>query len=587
MKKIILATSVALTTTLANAILGPIPVYLNTEYRTDNPIIDSIASTLSFSADDIKATGANTFLDFLATIPSVGLVDAQGNVPAVFMRGGNSEHTLFLIDGVEVHDYSTANGSAGHNLSIIPLNDIEKIEVIKGSGSILYGSSAIAGVIAITTKKSANGESATINTKFGTHNSKTYTLSASSGNEDGFIRFTHNTYTTDGINVRTADTSNEKDGISNHSTQIKFGNKNFNINYLESRNKTEYDQCFTVNNCLLNRGLSKISINVNKQISNTWRAKLFLAQTKSKRNSGKNATTIGDKFKSSTITMLNDIKVDGDSLNIGLSQTEDKNTTDNQKLSSKDVFINWQKSINSIDINTGIRHIRHGKFGGKNIYNLSVAKYLNNSTKLTGVYGTAYRAPTLIETLGQSGTTYYLPSPGLKPETSKNIELGIEKQHNWGVIGTKIYKNKIKNHINYRDNRFFNEDKFETKGVELSLNVDIASYNVNFSHNYNKSKKNNATTANVRRPKNITNLTVNKQYGKFNSRLQVIKKSSSLDANTKLNGYTLVNLSTNYKYNDKTKLSLNINNATNKNYTIIKGYNQPGIEVEASLDYKF
>jgi hypothetical protein len=58
--------SIALITALnVNASLGPIPIYLNTEYRTNSPVISAISSTLSFSADDIKASGANTFLDFI------------------------------------------------------------------------------------------------------------------------------------------------------------------------------------------------------------------------------------------------------------------------------------------------------------------------------------------------------------------------------------------------------------------------------------------------------------------------------------------------------------------------------------------
>ena len=81
-------------TTATNAVLGPIPIYLNTEYRTDTPVIGSIASTLTFDAEDIALTGANTFLDFLGTVPSVGLFYAQGNVPAIYMRGGDSHHVL-------------------------------------------------------------------------------------------------------------------------------------------------------------------------------------------------------------------------------------------------------------------------------------------------------------------------------------------------------------------------------------------------------------------------------------------------------------------------------------------------------------
>ena len=107
----------------------------------------SITSTLTFTESDIKATGANTFLDFLATVPSVALSNPQGNVPGVFIRGGRSEDTLFVLDGVSMTSADSLNGAIEYGLTTIPLNDIEKIEIVKGAGSVLYGSGAIAGGI--------------------------------------------------------------------------------------------------------------------------------------------------------------------------------------------------------------------------------------------------------------------------------------------------------------------------------------------------------------------------------------------------------------------------------------------------------
>ncbi|SMN11363.1 TonB-dependent receptor; Outer membrane receptor for ferrienterochelin and colicins [uncultured Candidatus Thioglobus sp.] len=591
-----LASAILLTALNANAALGPIPIYLNTEYRTDSPVIGSIASTLKFDAEDIKATAADTFLEFLATVPSVGLVDANGNVPAVFLRGGNSNHTLVLVDGVSINDISSPSGAVSYGLTNIALNDIEKIEIIKGSGSVLYGSSAISGIIAITTKKGADGENATISTKYGTHNAKTYNLSASSGNTDGFIRFTHNKYTTNGIDAQSADDGDEKDSIDNQTTQIKVGNKRFDIGFLKSNTKTEYDTFGSSSGTnpagLIDNNLTKILLNANQQFSNILHTKLSFSQTKNNRNTGANATTIGDKYKSTNITILNDIKIDSALLNIGLSQIKDENITDNQKISSKDVFVNFQKSIESVDINTGVRLIDNSRFANENIYNFGLVKYLDNGIKIISNYSTAFSAPSIGRLFG------YGANLELKPETSKNIELGLEKQHYWGVSNIKFYKNNIKDLIvfnnDYVNPKYLNADKLISKGVELSVNANITGYNVGFSHNYNDSKINDSTIQSVRRPKNTSNLTISKKYDKFNSRVQIIKKSSSLDDTTfdgagdkKLAGYTLINLSTAYDFNTNANISLNINNALDKDYTIVDGYNQLGRTVTVGLNYNF
>ena len=603
---VVVAVSALTFSTVTNAVLGPIPIYLNTEYRTESPVISSIASTLSFNADDIKASGANTFLDFLSTVPSVGLVNPQGNVPAIFLRGNEARYTLVLVDGASVNDISSPDAAVGYGLKVIPLNDIEKIEIIKGSGSVVYGASAIGGVISITTKKGADRTRATVSTKFGTHNSKTYTLSANGGDKNGYIRLTHNQYKTDGINAKTTDTTNEKDKISDQATQIKVGNEKFNLSYLEARNKTEYDACFGAdkNDCLGDRKLNKITINTNKQINKIWKTKLSLTQTKTDVSTyDNNVISIysSDDYKSTNITLLNDIKVNNALLNIGLSKVDKENITDKLKFSNKDIFINWQKNINDMDINTGARYIKHDNFGNHTIYNAGIGKYLDDNIKLTINYNTAFNAPSL-------GHLSDSDNPAkLKPETSQNINIGLNKQHSWGEINIELYKNTVINVVTYTsavyDNSwnvitpdfYTNENKLTNKGVDLSINTKIFGYDIDLSHNYVQSRMNDRNVQAIRRPKNTTNLAIKKQYGKFNPRVQIIRKSSSLDTtggdstlgDITLSGYTLVNLSTNYNINKNAKVLLNIKNATDKNYTIVNKYNQLGRTIELGLDYNF
>jgi vitamin B12 transporter len=581
------AVSALTLSTATNAVLGPIPIYLNTEYRTESPVIGSIASTLSFDADDIKATGANTFIDFLATVPSVGLFNGHGNVPAIFMRGGHSNHTLILVDGIKINSASSQNGAAEYGLANVALNDIEKIEIVKGSGSVLYGSQAVSGVINITTKKGADGTHSTVSMKHGTHNSKTYALSASGGSADGFVRFSHNKYTTDGIDARDADTTNDKDGVDNKTTQIKLGNEHFNVIYLDSRLKNEYDRCWdgsqSVDNCLGDAKLNKVLISTNKKMSATWSAKLSLAQIKDTRDETKGGVfTLGDQYKRTDTTLLNDIKINNALLNIGLSKVNDKNTENNQQITSKEVFINWQKKINNIDINMGARYIKHSKFNNETAYNLGLAKYLDKRVKLTSSYNTAFATPSLAQ-INAVAT--------LEPETSKNIELGIEKTYDWGMVDVKTYLNKIDNAFRSDATTnwtWTNIGRLTTKGIETSVNANINNYDLKFSHNYNKSRAHDETTQAIRRPENITNLTLSRQYAKFNSRVQIIKKSSSLDAdNVKLAGYTLLNLSTGYQFSKNAKASLTVNNATDKDYTVANGFNQFGRTVNLGLDYNF
>lgn len=578
-----------------NAVLGPVSIYLNTEYRTQNPVIGSIASTIKLNTDDIKATGANTFLELLATIPSAGFVGPQGNVPALFLRGSNANHTLVIIDGVKLHDISSPDAAAGYALESIPLAEIEQIEIVKGPYSSLYGSGAIGGVIQIFTKKGTGYNSADI--IVGSNNSKKISFSSSNKGEQGFVNFNISKYQTDGISAR--NDSTEKDPVDNQSIGFKIGYQtntetDFTIGLLNSTVNTLYDECFSAsnngNNCALNNRLTRLNLTIAHKFNDTTYSKLSFADIAQQRDNivDDAISPFGNaKYQTKDLTLLNEIKLGNALLSIGLAKIEDKNITDNQTLSSQDIFAQWQKNISGFDINTGLRFINHSDFGRETVYNLGVAKSLNNGIKLTGSYGTAFVAPTIYQ-------INYKTTNNLKPETSKSIEIGLEKQYYSGVYGVKFYNNKIIDFIDFNDDNgnfindfYFNGSRLNIKGVESSISAKLANYQINFNHNYVSSELNSSNTQQDRRPKNTSDLTISKAYNKFNSRLQVINKSSSIDGATTLRGYTLTNLSTHYAYNNNSKISLNINNVFDKNYAVVNGYNQLGRTINIGLKYNF
>ena len=132
----------------ANALLGPIIIYLNTEYRTETPVIGAIVSSIKLDKKDIEQTGVSTFTGLLESIPAVSFEGGQGNLTSLRIRGNEASHTLLLLDGNKV----TITGGQP-NLDVIPLEQIERIEINKGPFSSLYGPGAIGGVIHVFTNK--------------------------------------------------------------------------------------------------------------------------------------------------------------------------------------------------------------------------------------------------------------------------------------------------------------------------------------------------------------------------------------------------------------------------------------------------
>ena len=588
-------------TTATNAVLGPIPIYLNTEYRTSDPVIGSIASAISLDGDAIQASGANTFLELLASIPSVNLFNAQGNIPAVYLRGTESNHTLVLINGIKVHDVSSPGGAA--SLDNISLDQIERIEIVKGPYSSLYGSNAIGGVIQVFTKSGHDIKDGTsINTTIGSNNTKRVNFSSSHSIGKASINANISNYSTNGMSALTNNA--EKDGVKQTSANLNINYRistdtSFNIGFLKTNTETEYDDLFGVwgsdpieykHNKLWIKDLTNNNLSIDHKFSDNWSSKLNVSIIDQNRQSL--TDNIDDAFntksyKTKDLTLLNDITLTSGLLTLGLSKIDDENTTDAQSSTHKDIFTQWQGNIKGNDLIVGARNTNHTEFGNHTTYNLGLSKKFNNDITASISHGTAFNAPSLYQLFAAWGTG----NPNLTPEISRSTEISARKQHSWGNSSVNLYKTKTNDLIDYSYDTYsyYNiDDVVNIKGVELSANTNIMSWDINANYNYLDAKKSNTTNQLLRRPKHSASITANKQSGKYNHRISLIQKSSSLDVGSiSLDGYTLVNTGTKYDYNKDTTLTIKVGNLFDKKYTIADGYNQIGRTINLGVTYKF
>ena len=170
----------------SNAVIGPIKITLNNEYKTGSPVIGPVATSIKLDKSDIKKTGASTFVELLESIPSISFEGGTGNMASVRLRGNEASHTLLLIDGQKV------NITGGQpNFKMIPLNQVSSIEILKGPFSSLYGPGAIGGVINVFTDKDSNAiTSNTIDTSYGSKGTKQSSFNSYYKNENSYIDFT-------------------------------------------------------------------------------------------------------------------------------------------------------------------------------------------------------------------------------------------------------------------------------------------------------------------------------------------------------------------------------------------------------------
>lgn len=571
----VLVVSVATFSTASNAVLGPIPIYLNTEYRTNNPVVGSIASKVVVTKEDIQQSGARTFLELLATIPSANLEAGQGSTAAIRIRGNDARHTIVLVDGIKVSWYGQPH------LELIPFDQIERVEIVKGPYSALYGSGAIGGVVHVfTNKESSEGEHSSIHVSYGTHNSKKISYSSSFQEDGNYINFTASDYHTDGIDAKDTD-SNDKDSIDRTAVGFNIGKNisaktNVKFGILNSSADVKYDDGIN------NNDLQQYNVELNHDFFDNLSSKLSYAQNEQ--------SYYGDDYKETDITFASEFNVDKGLLVGGISHQKDEITSGTSENSNTDIFAQWQRVVFDNDAVVGIRNIDHDRFGDHFTYNIALARDLDNGWRLSGAYGKA----TKLASISKTSANIDQNKTDLKPETSKNIELGIEKKSKWGITSIKAYKNKVDGFFKYNgpwgSHYYTNDGKYDIKGIDLNIKTNIVNWNVDTEYGYNISEKNGTNYQTGRRPKHSIGITATNDYGKYTNRIGIIGKSWAWDTNsgtTKLGGYGLLNLATSYQYDKKTQLIATINNALDKDYEVASGYNQLGRTINLAIAYNF
>ena len=585
--KNILATILVLTIQIpntANALIGPIKISLNTEYRTSAPIIGPVATTIKLSKSDIKRTGKRTFTGLLESIHAVSFEGGQGNLTALRIRGNESSHTLLLLDGNKV----TITGGQP-NLDVIPLDQIERIEITKGPFSSLYGPGAIGGIIHVFTDKDVNSISRNrIDISYGSNDTNKINLNSYFKSDTGYMDIALTDFHTDGIDA-TGD--GDLDPIDRTTVGINIGTEvsdktSVNLNIMNTKAIIEYDD--TWGTPKPDNNLRQFNVGVSHKFSDRFATKFDYMNQNTQRR--------GDKYKLNTVSLINELDFDYSKLSVGLSNSVDKDIANSKNIKHSDLFSQWQGLIIDNELSIGARIVDHDKFSTHYTYNFNWAKDLSSSLRVNGSYGSATNLPdhyknNLNITQGQTD---------LKPERSKNFELGLIKEYGWGTTGVKLYKSKVSDAFTYLDpdSNWLTDDAYyrndgtvDIKGAELTLDTELLGWQLDVNIDFNQAINKSTNLQKGRRPNRSIGVNLSKTSGKWKRSVNWSAKSWVWDkdnhSNGKLGGYGLLSLSTSYDFNEDLSVFLNINNALDKDYEMAQGYNTLGRNINLGISHTF
>ena len=547
-----------------------------------------------------------------------GALSNAGTVPSIYMRGASSGRTLILVDGAPVGDPSMISNE--FDLNLIPLAQIERIEILKGSQSTLYGSDAIGGVINIITKKKA-GSFITGGASKGTYDTKTnqvafngvlakinYTLGFENQKAEGFSS------AMDKNNTGNFD----KDGYKNNSWYTKL---NYNINdkwsLQANTRKTSYkasidygafkdDKDARFNNATSMTGLilkyKKASEVFQFQYQYTTQDRSYLNDSADRtyltyeNNVYAGKTHFADAFLSKSIGKNVQWIIGSDFRYGSYNQTyESISAWGPYNESFKDTFQYQNSLYGSLLVNDaskkwllelGTRYNHHSRYGDNQTFTMSPSYVIKPGMRIISSISSGFKAPSLYQ------ISY---NTNLKAETSMNAEIGFDFKSN-PVDARVVYFNRTINNgidYNYIDYNFFNFIKQKVNGLEVELSHRLPKnqwVSVNYTLlNGQETNQNRITTTDtitynylLKRPKHSVQLQYNIEYKKWQASLSGRYISSRYDVggyatpDVKLDYFTLFNAHIQYRENNWLSFYLDVQNILQDRFQEIYGYNTMG-----------
>jgi vitamin B12 transporter len=580
---------------------------LVTATRTVQTAQQSLAAVTVFDRAQIELSQATSVPELLKKVPGVSFANngGPGKNTSLFMRGSESDHVLVLIDGIKIGSVS----SGGAALQDLPLELIERIEVVRGPRSSLYGSEAVGGVIQIFTRKgNGTGAKPFFSAGVGTHDSYSGSAGITGGDGKGWYSLGLSGADTDGINVKSAATSgyeDDADGYRNLSAVLSAGYRfdnglELDANLLQAKSHSDYDQV----NRRRTSGFHANSDGENRVFGTRarfaplepWLVTLQVGRSEDKSD----AFQDGDFYsrfdsRRDSASWQNDLSLaDGHTLTLGVDYQHDEvNGTTAYAEDSRDnsgTFAQYLGEVGRHDWQLSLRHDDNQQFGQHDTGNIGYGYALSDELRATLSYGTAFKAPTFNE--------LYYPgygNPELDAETSRSLEIGLAGQHGWGHWSVNAFRTVIDDLIAYDSSirAPANVDAARIRGVELVLGSQLLGWDWNANYTLlepeNRSSGANDGNELARRAKQLFNLELDRRLGDFSVGASLHAEGQRFDdlANTKeLSGFATLDLRGEYRINPEWRLQTRVANLLDADYETAQGYNQPGQALYFTVRYQ-
>ena len=567
--------------------------------KANQSLKDVLVVSHVLTAADIEAAQVLDIPDLLDYISGISITESggRGAVTGVFVRGSASTQTIVLIDGVRVG--SATLGSAA--LNSYPIEAIERIEVVKGPLSGIYGADAVGGVIQLFTKKGEDGQSA-VSVTVGSDSLQQASLGLSFGNDKNSFHLGVSTEETDGIDHTSIVTGGNEDQDGFEEKSLSLGarttlsdNTTAKLSILYSDSTVEFDNTFGSDPGLMSDTQTlSAAINVTSQLSDSldWVTTVGMNEDEIVTNGDfpSEFTTNRDSLGTELAITLSDTSY----LTVGADYyQEDIASSNNFPITDRDntgAYALVRSSAGKLGLLASLRYDDNSAYGSNTNGSVAIDTQLSENIRATLSYGTAFAAP--------SFNFLYFPFFGnvdLLPEESESYELslrGASEHLDWRV---SAYKKDVENLFSFDPATFLaaNVGAAEFEGIELELHTQIALWTLGINLDLLSATDRDSGIELNDRAEQTLRLSAARSFGDLDLRINLKAESDRFDnGGTEVDSVTLLDLAASYKVNDDLSISAKLDNAFDEDYFVNligpnNHYNTPGRKARLTVRYQF
>lgn len=546
------------------AVMNPMVVTATLGPKT---VGESLASVTVIDKEDIRSKAPADFSDLLRGQPGINVVGngSFGKTTSVFIRGNDSNASVLLVDGIRIRSATTGGAAWQH----LPPQLINRVEIVRGSRSSLYGADVTGGVIQAFTLPQRKGERGWVEAGAGNYDSQQFGAGASVANEESKLSIGVNRFQTDG----TAVVQNGEDKAYHRTSGVVSGSHEFNndvragFTFLNAEGNTEYegdnqDYVFQV-----------AGVNLDIPITANFRTSIQFSDA---RDESENFISFPGTFNTRTRNsrIENWLTVDTHEFVLGAEYTVDQvDSTENYDESSRSngaFFGQALLSFNALDVHLSLRSDDNEAFGTEETWGLGLGYTVDRNHRIRASAGSSFKAP--------SFNDLYYPGfgdPDLQPEEATNYELGVEGRYTIWFWDVAVFQSDVEDLSLGTEAKAGSVPEARLRGIEFSNGWRQGGWRLKAAASVGDYENTQDGSQLRRRAENTVRLDLDKELGSWSLGSTVQAESYRYDDKKNVNrlaGFATWDLRAKWNFAPNWSTRFIVNNVLDKEYSTADGF---------------